>query len=352
MHTDHRPAWTALRRLARRWGALAGVVGLGLAGVSAQVAGAPKAVVPWPWELRFSHIKAALNLSYECTQVRRAVDKEGNRIGLVEHLRHITGTDGAEKFEMTLSRVEGRSIAPGELQRRQSQYARYQGALYYYQGFQLVDPVRAAENYRLLYLGEAIRAGRAAFRVAVVPVEGDRSAWVLDIDWETGFPLYRAEHDTVGTQVGELEVTSFRLATPDNPVTGTWWTPRMGVVEYAEARACLDALDSPQAVMPLPTWLPRGYSFAAARSVTNLLNGECTAVLDFSDGIDQISVLQTRLVGDGTLRAGDNYLRFEEAGVTQLMFVQGQLRVLVIGRASLLASLQSLALTAYSGMVR
>lgn len=351
MHTDDRDSRFPLRRWSRRCASLV-VVALCAAQTSTQ-APVPKPVVSWPWELRFADIATALvGLDFEATQARRALDRNGQPIGLIEHLSHGHAADGTERFELTLVGIEGRSIAPGELQRRQSEYGRYQAALYYYQGFQLRDPVRAAENYSLLYLGEASRAGRAAFRVAVVPNAGDRSLWILDIDWRTGFPLYRCEYDPAGTMVGELEVTSFRVATAGNPVTGTWWAPRMGVVEHADPRACLATLDSEETIVPAATWLPPGYRFHEARTVTNLFNGERTAVLEYTDGIDQVVVLQALLDDPVTLRPGDNFLRFEEAGMAQLSFTQDRLRVLVVGRKSLLPALRNLTLALYRQTIR
>jgi hypothetical protein len=309
-------------------------------------------IVAVPWELDFGHIAAAVETrDYETIQVRRAKDVDGVWVGLRETLKHIAARSGQpEKFELKLIGVEGRSLSASELAQRQLRYETLEGALFYDQGFRVRSAALAANNYVLRFLGYTTRLQRPVLRMAAFSVHRDRSSWLLEIDERTGFPLRTAEYDVLGRLTGELEVTSLRFATPDQPVQGDWWTPSMGVTPHAAARPCLDELGAPRTVTPSARQLPAGFAFEAARVVTDLFNGEKKAVLDYTDGIDHLHIVQRGHPQMLTIGQGDTFAVYEEASMVHCLFVHRHLSVLVIGQRSQQARLKALTLDLYESV--
>jgi hypothetical protein len=306
-------------------------------------------VVAVPWELTLEHIhRAVTGLDYEVRQVRRGHDPDGVWIGLKEAHNHIAARGNQpERFELKLTGVDGRSLSEAELAERQRIFGLLEGALYYDQGFRIRDLERASRNYRIRFLGYTTRVQRPALRVAVLSPHRDRSAWLLEVDERTGFPLYSGEYDPLGRLIGELEVTAFRIGTPQEPVQGEWWEPRLGIRLHAAARPCLDELGVPGTALPTAAQLPPGLDFFAARTVTDPLNGNLTAVLEYTDGIDHLHVQQSKLPYPQSIGQGDTILHSDEASMMHFMFVHRFVRVIITGNKSQHPRLRALAYELY-----
>jgi hypothetical protein len=317
-----------------------------------------------PSQITFQHIKDAMERrTYDIRQVRRTSEQlplwqrstlptappvvgssgttETTRwIGTKEALLHQeAGSNTAERFQLTFLGIEGKQPTPYELIQRKKTFAGTAGFLFRYQSFRVHDVTQANQNYIIYYLGKTQRIGRATYRVAVLPKRWDRSAWLLDLDIATGYPLYRAEYTLDIVLRAEVEVTSFQpnVRVP-NGLT-SWWTPTNGVVEYTDAAKALSQVLPKLSVQVVPgaTQLPAGYKLARSRVVTDAYQGTKKAALIYSDGIDQMFVLQVpkpQVRNLSVRTVGDNLYVFENNGITDFYFSHRGVDFRVIGGAS------------------
>ncbi|MHC4851945.1 MAG: hypothetical protein ACYTF5_08000, partial [Planctomycetota bacterium] len=240
-------------------------------------AGQPMKPFALPSQITFQHIKDAMERrTYDIRQVRRVQEqvplwqrttlptappvvgssgttKTTRWIGTKEALLHQeAGSNTAERFQLTFLGIEGKQPTAYELIQRKKTFAGTAGFLFRYQSFRVHDVAQASRNYIIYYLGKTQRIGRATYRVAVLPKRWDRSAWLLDLDIATGYPLYRAEYTLDIVLRAEVEVTSFQ---PDVRVPNgltSWWTPTNGVVEYTDAAKALSQVLPKLSVQVVP----------------------------------------------------------------------------------------------------
>lgn len=314
-----------------------------LAAALAAVGARAQEVAPfaWPWEVDFARIREAMeHTNFRLEQVRRVLDRRagarvGKWIGLRESLIHAgASSDMPERFYLDLLGVEHRRLSSAELRRRRRLFREQAGFLFHDQSFAVTDPDRAERSYALLFVDGAVRIGRPVYRFVVYPRLPGRSAWLLDLDLATGYPLYRGEYESEhGDLVSEIEVTRFE-PTRDAPESAQgWWRPRMGVREESSAAAALARAGVPKAIEPAAGILPAGYGFERARVVTDLVTGTKRAVLVFTDGIDRLFVAEARS-DRKPLGGGHAIAVYRDMGLTQCLFVEAGTEYLVMGRAA------------------
>ena len=323
------------------------VAGVPLAtGASAQVVAVePNGPFAQPHGIRFAHIAHALDtLDYRIIQVRRVVDlrRPGfpQWVGVREELVHQGARPGhAEVFDLRFLDVENRTLTQLERQQRERVFRSHAGFLHEYQSFAVFDAALAEANYRLQYLGFGLRGGRPIYRVVVWPYRSDRGGWILDLDQETGYPLYRGEYNSVGMLVGEVEVTQVAFGVDAKLPSGdSWgWQPRMGVRDYATAaEAVLDLQSSsPTAkfVVPEQAALPPGYRSHRARVMVDIFTGERSMVLAYTDGVDSTFVAQ-KASKKLNLVAGNAIVVYSDGGMTQCVFYHAGVEFLIMGRTA------------------
>ena len=305
-----------------------------------------------PSQISFQHIKDAMERrTYAILQVRRAREQvpmttatggQTQWVGTNESLLHQqAGTTTAERFDLRFLGVEGKKLTPFQLSVRKKTFVASAGFLVRYQSFRVHDVARAKANYIIYYLGKQQRIGRPTYRIAVLPKRWDRSAWLLDLDLETAYPLYRAEYTLDAVLRSEVEVTSFQpdVRVPNNMTT--WWRPTNGVAVYSSAAKALSQVLTgvKTHVVPGIGELPFGYALAKSQVVTDAFQGTKKAALIYSDGIDQLFVLQTprpsvKAANESPVVVGDNLYVFENNGITDLYFTRGGVDFRVIGGAS------------------
>lgn len=259
-------------------------------------------------------------------------------VGTKESLLHQgVGTTTRERFQLTFLGIEGRVLTPFELNQRQRLFTESAGFLFRYQSFRVHDVAQAKLNYVIYYLGKTQRIGRPTYRIAVIPKRWDRSAWLLDLDLQTGYPLYRAEYTLDVVLRAEVEVTSFQ-PNVRIPNSTSWWNSTKGFADFNNAATALDQVLATvrSQVVPGQVQLPPGYALARSQVITDAYQGNRTASLIYSDGIDQIFVQQMPESGSGwSIRAvGDNLYVFENNGISDFYFAHGGVRFRVLGGAS------------------
>ncbi|MHC5066277.1 MAG: hypothetical protein ACYTG5_20145 [Planctomycetota bacterium] len=279
--------------------------------------------------------------NYHLYQVRRILDGE-NWLALSEELWSAPAVAGGKpRFRLTLDNIEGRSFSDAELADRSASFAQRAPFLHLHGSFRVHNAELAEQNYLVLDLGPGLRIGRPVTKVILVPKQVGSTPWVLEIDHETGYPLYREEYDARGQVVSVLEVVDFQhgfRATP--PEDFEWWTEKRDVREFEDFQAALREFPGIVA-QPEPNFLPSGYEPSEYRTIASDLNTEETLVQTFSNGIDEVFLLTTANATRPEVlrnRYDDerqvSLMVFEDQNSTQLMFFKGNLRYQILGRSS------------------
>jgi hypothetical protein len=248
--------------------------------------------------------------------------------------------DGSPRFRLDFVGIPGQILDPIEQSQRAATHASQAGFLHQFGGFQIADPARAAQSYRIVPIDRRVRLSRPSIRVAVVPIRLGRSAWILELDAATHYPLYSAEVSSFGSIVGTLEVTSFTPTDPRSVDSVEWWEPSSLLRTYRSVSAAVASLDgAPRPILPEPTDLPEGFDFLQARTVLNDLRAESSLVLIYGDGVASIFVVETFGVpapslpspvpGSGTKPYAVFF--FHDHSSLQLMFQVGGVQTIVIG---------------------
>lgn len=283
-------------------------------------------------------------LCVRTTQIRRVREQGGAAAtwaGLVERLVTAPGPAGEEsRFQLDFLGIEGgTNVSTLDLERRRQLYHSQAAYLYRYASLRIDDPDRAARNYLLLHLDDRTRLGRPTHRVVLLPRRLGRSAWVLEIDAATSFPLFRAEFDVAGNLVATLEVTSFEVLSPAATSGVQWWQPARRMEDHASIPAALATLPPAPFTAPRSTDLPIGYDLADIQVVREDLRPEASLVLTYSDGIDEIFVIGTfnapppaLPVSTGRTGAYAIFV-YQDHNVSQLMFHANRVTTLVVGRS-------------------
>jgi len=297
--------------------------------------------------------RADADLGVSTTQVRRVRDQYGRMVGVVEQLEVRPWDD---EFRLVPVTPTGQPLA--ETSEAVDRYREHAGFIHRHQSFRVHDAALAATNYIHWPLDTKVRAGRPVSRALVIPRALDRSVWVLEVDQQTGYPLYRAEYDSTLQLVSELEVTSFQLtvppgsnasATPSGDAGNTWgWVPSFQTTEYPSAPLARQALASDGDAMEIPDASLLGWGF---RSHMNLVSEHHfdmerkALVSGFTDGIDEVffvqdegrdplSVLPSQSLPRGAEDGSHSIVRFLDQNVRQYTFFHRGVLTVVVGRGS------------------
>ena len=315
------------------------------------------ATFPTPDTITFARIHSAeRGRDVAVEQVRDVLEQDdgaGNPhyVSVRERLHVSPAAGPVPNFDLQFVDVVGQQITAGDRARRLQSYQQGAGFLYRHATLVVHEPSLAARNYFLTHLSRAVRLGRPVQRIALLPRVADRSAWMLDLDVETGYPLYRAEYSPTGQLVSALTVTSFRFGQDARQVApSAWWSPRNRVREfasYADARATLPNADF---VDPTVAAMPSGYEASIVRTIHDDISLETSLVTVFCDGLDEFFVSQTLnarepnvlLPPPGSTQTPHAIYRFHDLSNLQLVFHDRGVRFLVLGRSVLTPDLERL----------
>lgn len=232
--------------------------------------------------------------SLSLVQVRRSRDQGAMQPGVLETLTVLAQSPGSEpRFALHFAGIEGRELSNAEMERRTDLFQRHAGFLYRYGSFRVEDPVRAANNYEIVTLhdGPGQRLGRGTDRVLIRPKNPGPSSWILDVDRETGYPLYRAELGPGGQTLAELEVTNFGFAAPNRMDQTTFWQSPRQTFQFGDVESARESFPQAPSLELDSVTCPEGHTLQSVRISEDPLSSELSVVHGFSDGIDDMFVV-------------------------------------------------------------
>jgi hypothetical protein len=308
-----------------------------------------------PSGITFEAIAAAeSSLSLRLEQVRRCLeitrtDSAGPRSswsGIREQLLVSPHpTTGEQRFDLRFLGLEGgtggtgSSSAATEALRREL-FRGHAGYLHLHAQFRIDDPRLAEQNYAIVDLGPRERLGRPTYRLALLPRRLGRNPWILEVDAQTSYPLFRAEFNVAGVLVSTLEVTRFEIVEPAALAGVDWWEPIRRIESFSSVQTAVASLPAGAApTLPNAGQMPLGYQLHAVRVVHEDLRPESSLVLTYTDGIDEIFIVSTVGAPAPALPvasgAGGAYaiLHYQDQNVAQFLFHANAVNTMVIGRA-------------------
>ncbi len=295
-------------------------------------------------DITFELIHRAMSrLNFEATQLRRVRDgsQQGDWLEVRERVQHDLDANDQERFRLEYLEPQGNRLSRQELLSRRQLYSSRAGFLYSYQSFRVHDVAEAKANYRIYPFMRTQRLGRTVDRVVVYTVRGDRSIWLLDFDTETGYPLYSGEYNNQIQLLSEVVVEEFKIGSVAL-TSASQWQPQMLVTPYDSLDMALRGLGnrSRRMIHEDVEGLPPGYETLRTQVVENLL-GEESLVSVFSDGIDNVFLIQTSGVDSlfdqlGISSTDTNTIaEYRDLNVAQYAFHSEDVRFLIVGRSSL-----------------
>lgn len=292
-----------------------------------------------PWEIDVAHVHHAMTaLTVKVDQVRRIVERRGENvvtIGIREHLLRASGQGPGGRFELTFQGLENEKLTESQFAQRDMLFRSQVGAIHLDQSFRVLDLEAARKNYALFFIDSKLRAQRPVYRVVLVPRLIARSIWLLELDMQTGYPLYTGEYNAIGQFAGELEVTAFRHGNDVSLPKEEWgWQVPATVTEFPTPSDAITMLGTPPFVLPQPGTMPPGYEPHAARSIRDPLSTKRRLVLDYSDGIDQIHVIEVPTTEQPFVAGGHTVSLYTDAGLTLAHFRHAGLECTIVGRGT------------------
>ena len=354
--------WPGVGRAGRPiWFRALVAVGLlcGTSWASAQASGSSPAqpdVLPTPDSITFARLfDAERNLWASVDLVRSSFEganshSDGGAVTILERLRIAPAVaDPADpqaplvpRFRLSFVDSVSSALTPTDRALRRAVYEKSAAFLFLHGTLLVDDPVRAATNYSLHYMGPVQLLGRAAHRVVVLPNSCDRSAFVWDLDVQTGFPLHQAEYTPEGVMMSSLTAVRFEAGNAieklGSPVEG-WSEPKSLVQHFGSISALKKQLPDVQLVVPASEPAQSGYSLSLIRAIHDDLDGHVDVVLGYGDGLDEILMVQSHglpptgladVLGQGV----QTVQRFQDLHTIQLRFQSTDVSFLVVGRAS------------------
>lgn len=274
--------------------------------------------------------------SFTAVQLRRFVDERGNVTTVREKLEVASNGTSDPAFAVTFLGVEGEPVGSPLFRQWRQTYAK-QGASFYTHGtFRVRDLARATSNYSLYDFGSAVRANRAVRRTVVFPHSFDKALLVVDVDMQTGIPLYIAEFDTQLRLLSEVEAVTFADSVSAFTPTASGATR---VASYAAAQAAMGL--PAETVDPNVASTATEYQLDRVEVENDAVNGQWKMTMTYTDGIDQFFVVETPNSPDwmATLPArtvgGHVIGRFRDPALSMLVFWEGGVSFHVAGRGSL-----------------
>ena len=204
----------------------------------------------------------------------------------------------APHFNLSFENAVSRNLTPTQHSERAVRYARDSAFLFLHATMLVQNPVLAAKNYSIAYLAPSFRLGRAAHQVAVIPLHGDRSTWLWEIDAETGFPLTQTEFSSTGLRVSSLSAIHFahgsEVEAMGRPTDG-WDDLREDLQIFDHADEAASAFPDYAIQTPSLDNLPVGFHLVQVHVVREPLQPAIRHISTYSDGLDQV-LLRQRLV--------------------------------------------------------
>ena len=238
------------------------------------------------WQLL---LEAPYVWSYRTVQQRTLDDGQGAMVTLRESLK-VQGKGSADSpFRLDFEAVVGQAPT-ASTNRWRAAYAAHAGLIHRHGAFAVRNIRQANKNYRLISFGDALRAGRSAWRVVIFPTRLDKGIWVVDLDRQTGVPLYRAEYSVNGKLISELEVTSFTLLATSISVANAW-RPRLEVSHLNKLNQVAGRL-SRQPRQPDIAGIMTDYDQHMMHMTEDPVNGDKALVLGYTDGVDEFFIVQ------------------------------------------------------------
>lgn len=295
-------------------------------------------------DINFELIHRAMSrLNFEATQLRRVRDgsQQGDWLEIRERVLHDLDANGEERFRLEYLEPQGNHFSRQQLLSRHGLYSSRAGFLYSYQSFRVHDVAEAKANYRIYPFMRTQRLGRTVERVVVYPVRWDRSIWLLDLDTETGYPLYCGEYNNRIQLLSEVVVEEFKIGSVAL-TSASQWRPKMLVTPYDSIDIALRDLGnrSRRMIHEDVQGLPPGYDMPRTQVVEDFL-GEESLVRVFSDGIDNVFLIQTSGVDSMFDQLGisstdtNTIAEYRDLNVAQYAFHFEDVRFLIVGRSSL-----------------
>ena len=279
--------------------------------------------------------------SYHTVQQRTLDDGQGSMVTLRESLKVQGKGSLTSPFRLDFEAVVGQQPAAASNNRWRAAYDAHAGLIHRHGAFAVRDARQAKKNYRLISFGDASRAGRAAWRVVIFPLRLDKGIWVVDLDRQTGVPLYRAEYNSNGKLISELEVTSFSLMQASARVRNAW-RPRLEVSRLTKLNQVASRL-SRQPAHPEVGGIMNDYEQHMMHMTEDPLNGDKALVLGYTDGVDEFFIVQEfgRLDPLRIPRAFDDeeahtIASYDDPHMRVYVFHHDSVTYKVVGRASLM----------------
>jgi hypothetical protein len=268
------------------------------------------------------------------------------------------------RLRLRLLRVEGMNLDAAEIARRNREYESHARFLHDYRDFHVSDWQLATTNYTVDTRPGTIQVGQLG-RVnveihTVRPRGGQKSSHELAVQPESGLILRSREFDVRSRLVLEISVQMLQVdeqaQLPSDPQQ--YWRPVMEVKVHRDVQAAKVSLN-PNLDLRIPDAraLPKGYVLTEVRTTRQPLSNLEVLVLEYTDGIDNLHVVQGRMTvlssgaapvlpePPSTPLLGDVIYRYREGVHSQCMAVRGGITYLVVGRVmddqlpALLASL-------------
>lgn len=329
----------SIRSLALTSCTMAGCLVASLATAVAQGPSTPALVDPYT--ITFDDLYQAQNLRwYSISQVRfvRSVDSRTGQpqwMGLAEHLDIAPPVAGSTEARFDLSFSNALGVDQALEARHAGVHGDQRAYLYQHASFRVQDPALAAANYTLHFQGVNVRLGRSVFNMAVVPASPEKSVWLLELDVDTGYPLSSLEYAPSGEVVSMLTVIDFAHDSAAQNIIGNsanWWVPSHRQ-SFATASAAVAAIPREQPLLE-PKSRPRGYDLVDSRITTDALTGNRTLVLDYTDGVDSVHLLEfPGATPMHPTRRRDEYsiLVFDDLRRRHMTFYRKDVQYLIIG---------------------
>jgi hypothetical protein len=255
---------------------------------------------------------------------------------VIERLEVDADGSSNPNFAVTFLGVEGHLPGSPAYLEWQQLYDRFGPRFFTHGTFRVRQLAAAAANYTLHDFGGVVRAGRPARRMVVFPASVDKAIWIVDVDTQSGVPLYAAEFDTHLQLLSEVEAVVFQPTVA--PLTTA---ANGGQVVGSFATACA-LMGDPAEVVDPNVMVTAEYQLDRIEVRNEPLNGQWRLMMSYTDGIDQFHVVQAPGAADffATVPAvktaqGHVIGRYRDPSMSVLVFWQGGVAFHVAGRGSL-----------------
>lgn len=291
---------------------------------------------------------AAIAQDVTATRIRRYRCHDGSMVS-VRELLETNGAGSAPKRDLTFLGVEGEPVGSALSLKWSQTYQRFNLLLATSGVFCVRDLARAQQNYTLYDFGPVVRSMRSAHRFVVFPNTFDRAFWVIDVDQQTSALLYSAEFDGQMRMLSEVEVVAFQ------PSARSLTTP--SVATYSDFTTASAQMTNSAGLIAPDVSLVSSYGLDWIEVRDDVLSGQQVMVSNYSDGVDQLMVVQIPGTSDwmaglpGTRKGGQAMgRRYRDPTMSVHMFWEGGVTFHVAGGGAL-ANLEQLAKHIYQQAV-